>query len=100
SVDYGMVASGERRDEGADDRPLGLDQCLEFPDDLTAAGLDRADLGDLGLARPRARRLEVDDDERDLRQGSAEAVERQLRVVQAAGCAIEWGGHALKSVSR
>ena len=54
----------------------GLTSVSKRPRQLTAAELDRADLGDLAVVGRRARRLEVEDDERDLRQRRAEVVEQ------------------------
>ena len=55
-----------------------VDQGLELADDLAAAHLDRADLGDAALGRAAAGGLEVDDDEGHRRQGRAQVVERAL----------------------
>ena len=66
----------ERRDRG-----VRVDQGLELAQDLAAAHLDRADLGDHRARRGGpARGLEVDDAERHLAQRPAELVESALRL--------------------
>ena len=68
--------AGEDRDEGRD-RLGRLDQGLELAEYLALADLDGADLGDRAAALRRStRRLEVDDDERDVAERPAELVER------------------------
>ena len=47
----------------------GVDEGLELAEHLPAADLDRADLGDRAVLRRAAGGLQVDDDERDVRQG-------------------------------
>ena len=47
----------------------GVDEGLELAEQLAAAHLDGADLGDAALGRGAPGRLEVHDDERDVRRG-------------------------------
>ena len=69
--------AGEHGDERRD-RTARVDQGLELPEDLTAADLDRADLGDVaGQVRPTGG-LEVDDDEGHLAQRPPQLVEGRL----------------------
>ena len=69
--------AGQHRDERRH-RTARVDERLELPEDLASSHLDGADLGDRARARGAARRLEVDDHERDVRQRCTELVEREL----------------------
>ena len=69
--------AGEHLDERRD-RSARVDQGLELAEHLAAADLDRTDLRDRAVGRGPAGRLEVDDDERHVRQRRAEIVERGL----------------------
>ena len=75
--DHGMRDAGEHGDAGGDG-PSRIDQCGQRAEALAAADLDRADLGDRARRRAPAGGFQVDDDERDLRQGGAQLVERAL----------------------
>ena len=78
STQHRVGDAGEHRDErGHGD--AGLHEGLELAEDLAAAHLDRADLGDAGVDRGAAGGLEVDHDEGDLGERRAEVVERRLR---------------------
>ena len=72
------VMPGQHADVGRD-LPARVDQRLELAEHLAAADLHRADLGDRAVLRRPAGGLEVDDDERDVRQRRAEFLDRHLR---------------------
>ena len=75
--DHRLGDAGEHRDLRRD-RHARVHEGLERAEALAASHLDRADLGD-GAALGRSPcGLEVDDAERDVRQGRAEVVERAL----------------------
>ncbi len=75
--EHGVGDAGEHGDHRRDGYAR-VHQRLERAEQLAAAQSQRTDLGDRVGARRRAGRLEVDDDERDLRQRRAEVVERLL----------------------
>ena len=77
--DHGRGDAREARDERRH-RMARVDQRLQLAEHLAAAHLDRADLGDAGVLRAAAGRLEVDDDERDVPQRGAELLERGLEL--------------------
>ena len=90
-LDRGRVGHHRVGDAGQDgderrDRGVRVDQGLELAEDLAAADLHRADLGDhrAGFGRP-AGGLEVDDAERDVAQRPAELVEAALRLPLGGG---------------
>ena len=79
-VDDGVGQAGEHGDLRRD-RPAGVDQRLEGAEELAAADLDGADLGDLVVVAVAAGGLEVEDAERDIAQRGAELVERTLHAM-------------------
>jgi hypothetical protein len=92
--DHAVADPGEDRDERRD---LGVrvDQRLELAEDLAAANLHRPDLGDHRATSGRAAgRLEVDDAEGEVAQGSAQLVEAALRL-PAGGRNRNGAGHGL-----
>jgi hypothetical protein len=60
------------------DRPAGVHEGLERAEALAATDLDRPDLGDAVVVAVAARRLEIDDAERDVVQRCPQVVERSL----------------------
>ena len=70
---------GEHADVGRDLVP-GVHERLELAEHLPAADPDGADLGDRAVLRGAAGGLQVDDDERDVGQGSAQRLDRHLLV--------------------
>ena len=68
---------GEHRDLRRD-RPTWVDERLERAEELAAAHLDGADLGDLVVGAVAAGGLEVDHAERHIAQRGAEFIERTL----------------------
>jgi hypothetical protein len=75
---------GERGDQRRD-RDLGVDQRVERADDLAAADLDGADLGDAVVRGRAAGGLEVQDDELDLDERRTKVVQGQLDCWHARG---------------
>ena len=69
--------AGEHRDLRRD-RPARVDERLERAEELAAADLHRADLGDRVVGAVAARRLEVEHAERDVGERRAEVVEAAL----------------------
>ena len=82
--DHHRGDAGQHADVGRD-RPAGVDQGLELAEHLAAADLHRADLGDRAVLRRAAGRLEVDDDERHVRQPGPELLDRHLLVARDCG---------------
>ncbi len=72
--DHRLGDSGEDHDRRWD-LHAGIDQCLERAEQVSAAHLDRADLGDLTRRRRSPRCLQVHDAESDIVEGGAEVVE-------------------------
>ncbi|MPM96243.1 hypothetical protein SDC9_143401 [bioreactor metagenome] len=79
--------AGESADLGRD-RALGVDQCLELPDDLPGPDVRGADLGDRGVPAG-AGGLQVDHAEVDIRQRLAQVAEGRLQVVGCVEQAVE-----------
>ena len=75
--DEGVGEAGEHRDLRRDG-PARVDERLERAEELAAAHLDRADLGDRVVGAVAAGRLEVEDAERDVGERRAEVVEAAL----------------------
>jgi hypothetical protein len=80
----GVGDPGERGDERRDRDPR-IHERLELAENLPAAHLDGADLGDAGIDRGTARGLEVDDDEGHVGQRRAEFGEAGLGAARALG---------------
>ena len=75
--DEGVGQPGEHGDLRRD-RPARVDERLERAEELAAADLDGADLGDRVIAAVAAGRLEVEHAERDVGERRAEVVEAAL----------------------